>query len=379
MALKTYITACPWDLLDGDTEAVLDRLQGALGIEEVAVWAVAPPVDKLSAPSGLSDEQRQGGLMFRPSAALRERVEWLPPVNAWCSERDAVEQTREACAQYGLGLRLMMTATAVGDQLRAPVPLGSVHTPGIPGPSLCLSRDHVQEALVAQAGELADRYGSPELMIFDLMIEWSSVTQKGVHRIDRSHRDNAASLTTCFCDACRAAAELAGVDAVQVNESLRERLEVIRQSPAIPTPEEFLGPLTVVSQYLQVQARTIAEIARRLRARWPSRLNLVERHGYVEQLQHKAIAARTFDTMTLLAGRAWDLTRAAEEGQRRTEVLIDAPCLDEHDGSATVAALERLAGEGLQTVGFTFDAVRDEERLTVAKQAVRFARRTAGG
>lgn len=213
----------PWDLQDEGVETVAARLRDA-GLDGIAVATTyhAGKFVRPHAPGRKVYFPEDGTAYFQPEAGSYGRIK--PVVNSEVERFNALRELakhapdlRRVAWTVGLhntpmGMRYpdLVAKTAYGDPLFN---------------SLCPSHPDVREYLVALCSDIAANQAPSELVIETP--GWQAYRHGHHHEFELIEMTPRVEmlLGTCFCEACRDAAEAAGIDADGLAEETREALD----------------------------------------------------------------------------------------------------------------------------------------------------------
>lgn len=229
-----------WDLQEEGVAEVAARLRGAgLNAVSLATSYHAGKFVRPHAPRGKVYFPEDGTVYFRPDMSRYGRIK--PRVNSQVGEFDALrELERHAPDLQRLGWTVGLHNTPLGlehPELTARTAYGDPLFN-----SLCPSQPEVRDYLVALCADLGASYGPAEVMIETP--GWQAFRHGHHHEfelIELSDRTE-TMLGTCFCDACRAGASAAGIDADGLAAATRRELDRFFTTGEAPTADPKNDP-----------------------------------------------------------------------------------------------------------------------------------------
>ncbi|HHY51160.1 MAG TPA: hypothetical protein GYA10_15615 [Alphaproteobacteria bacterium] len=230
----------PWDLEEEGVSTVVARLRDA-GLDAVAL-ATSYHAGKFLRPHAPQRKvyfPEDGTIYFRPDLSRYRTIS--PRVNSRVDEYDALrELERHAPDLARLGWTVGLHNT----------PLGLDHpdccTRNAYGDplynSLCPSRPEVREYLVALCADLGDNQGLAEVMIETP--GWQAFRHGHHHEFELLELTETVEilLGMCFCDACRAGASAAGIDADGLAANTRRELDMFFEAGEPPATDPRSDP-----------------------------------------------------------------------------------------------------------------------------------------
>jgi hypothetical protein len=230
----------PWDLEEEGVAAVAARL-GDSGLDAVAV-ATSYHAGKFLRPHAPRRKvyfPEDGTVYFRPNPARYGRIQ--PRVNSRVGEFDALRQLeRHAPELARIGWTVGLHNTPLG---LAHPDLCASNAYGDPlHNSLCPSQPEVRKYLVAVCADLGAGKALAEVMIETP--GWQAFRHGHHHEFELVELTESVEilLGICFCDACRAGAAAAGVDADGLAASTRRELDRFFETGEDPATDPRTDP-----------------------------------------------------------------------------------------------------------------------------------------
>lgn len=230
----------PWDLEEEGVPSVAARLRDA-GLDSVAL-ATSYHAGKFLRPHAPRRKvyfPEDGTVYFRPDLTRYRAIS--PRVNSRVAEYDALRELERHAPD------LTRLAWTVGLHN---TPLGTDHpdccTRNAYGDplynSLCPSQPEVREYLVALCSDLGDNQGLAEVMIETP--GWQAFRHGHHHEFELVELTETIEilLGMCFCDACRASATTAGIDADGLATNTRHELDAFFETGKAPVTDPRSDP-----------------------------------------------------------------------------------------------------------------------------------------
>jgi hypothetical protein len=384
MARMIY-AAYPRELEAAGANEFLGRLKGEIGIDAVNLAAAHPPL-RVWTPRAATHHHTicsSGGAQFIPDAARYTGGRLRPHAGAWLKGRDAFGRIVESARDQGLGVEIR--ATCLNDPgLVERYPHGAcVSVFGDAHDArLCPSNPEVRQYLLGLVGDLA-RFGPESVELDDVGFgsgfgpQWYSTDW-----LDRQSPE-AALLRWCFCASCLQRAKDSGVNGGAVRESVMSRLSLAADSEAdsTQTPGDLLGADGTLAGFETVRRATVASLIRELAGGCAAPLWLtavgMDPSSTLEETINEAVAGIVVPFSSGHVAAAYEaIARAVPPDRIRASLRIRPPAV--RSGSALVAEVHKIAGEGFAAVQFEEDGGSPAHCLGWLRQAIRYARRESG-
>ncbi|RJO64130.1 MAG: hypothetical protein C4523_18870 [Myxococcales bacterium] len=383
-----------WDLEDEGIDEVLDRIQGQVGVDGVAVVAASGPLAQLRRrPSAQSRLMRsRGGFYFQPDDAKYAATRCKPVVSNWLKARNPLSKVAEACVRRGLPLRAVVDTRRIG-RLAARYPAVSVKSAFgdvSPGCASLANRDFV-ELLRALIGDLASNYSVATIELRHLDRLFDTDLLDSIPYADALGPAGKELFSVSFCESSMQSALQAGVDAEAARRSAQVTLSraIDSSSPLGPSLDALLGGDPILAGYVAHQRGVQASVLRTLSAAAPCELALhVTPAAPIDDLlaglsaesRLTAVMYRTEEPGDSSATGSFDAVRrsCSPSGSVRCEAVIPAWRPDSDEESALVRTVQQLANRGADGVTLDHYGIMTDRELTAAKQGVRFAKRSRG-
>ncbi|MFQ5463018.1 MAG: hypothetical protein ACE5E5_10380 [Phycisphaerae bacterium] len=376
--LEAMIELYPWDLRDEGADAVLDRLQGEVGLTGIVLWAATPPVLQIRRrPVEPRVFRTRGGVGYPSDESHYSATRLAPPVADWVREEDMLAEVCEACARRGLGIRFVVSADTVGGNRDVPSDMVTTNAFGSESRAhLCLLNPDGQGYLQALIEELYARFAFSCLELADFGSRWGEVEAVEMPGSGEASSIARFLLGVCWCDSCMEQARRDGVDAESARGAMAHGLDRYFGQPSLG--DAALRPLLSddgpVGRYLQWQSCRFQAWFERLEGRVPRRI-LVRReavHAVAGELTH---CGRIADAKSVrVDAAAWDAEETVGGG---SDVHVPASVLEVREADQVVAHFSRLAEAGVVCITAGNYGRMAPKTLVGIRQAVRFARRIA--
>lgn len=399
--IQCFVEAYPWDLTAPESDAVLARMHGEIGVTGLCVWAAARPSVTLRArPWEPRIFRSRGGLYFQPSAHGYEKTRCRPPVSSWTHEGERFARVTAACERHGLALRLLISASATGRLAERYPEFAARGVFGLESTrNLCLGNPDVQEYVAALAADLAQQFKPAAVVVEDFSICWQEAFDPGLlgdslnarrgDGQDLLNRNFAALLGVCFCSSCRKQADDAGIDSTAAAECVEGALHnlLVREIDKNTSVAQLRSTNVPLNEYLRFQSERLNGLMRRLTAvesvEWILARDSSHPGDSISTSTNPAAPAAILSR----AGDALSLDAAMVGEARRNELRVTASSALGPGGPEFVSTVQRAV-----TMGFAGGQVPPEPGfsgvqvdhfglltdggLATLKQAIRFARRS---
>jgi len=381
--IKTYLTGYPWDLMNADAGAVLDRFHGEVGASGVAVWVGLGAVTRVRLPGHAPRVvQTRGGLFFQPGDAGFDATRLKPIVSTGMKSHEWLADLSGACAERGLSVRALLSCGRLGrvaqrhPEMACKNVLGGVSQRGV-----CLVNPDVQAFFDAVLRDLDERGLFDSMVLADTYFGWSEACDTPAPTDVPLGDTERALLSVCFCESCLQSAAVAGVDIAAARRSATVMLDSFLDAgtPADGSLATALADNEPLRQYLTWRGGALSALWRRLSESVACDV-VVERAG--DQAVARAAAFLDLDDSApaaVLTGAApgCDVAKCVVPRARRNELRIPAAmCVGDH-GPELVACLSQAADAGVTAFQIEGGTTLSESGLATVKQAIRFVKRRA--
>lgn len=379
---ELFVVAYPWDLPVEDVGGVLDKLHGEVGVTGLTLWVVAPPTVQLRAIQRNPRVFRtQGGVFFQPADRHYAQTRCQPIVSSWVTMGNPLALIAKACGSRGLTLRALVSAAAAGRMAERYPEFACRDAFGDESRTrLCLANAEVQTYLRAMVLDLSSTAGVSALALADFDIRWSDADEfhDGVPLgpVERS------LLAVCFCESCVQRSRSAGIDVQAARREVEQTVNrTFEHGPREWTQiGDFFAEHESVAKHRRRQIEELNTLLRKLKEACRGDL-LLERSAN----SSRADAASGLDlsipsaVITRVDDATTELSAALLSRARRNELRLAATSTIGDAGSQLVGVLPDAAKAGFAAVEIDHYGLLPESALTTLKQAIRFARRSAGG
>lgn len=394
---QTYVEVDPWDLVDEGIDTVLDRLRGEAGASGVSVTMAGPAVAVLRPHKGVSPRtfRSEGGLQFQPSREAYAATRLRPTTAGWLKKSNPLTAIAEGCAARGLALRGRLYCCH-SELLASKFDFASVKDVwGDAHPGwLCPNNPDVRaffHALVVDAASV----GALE----SLEIAALGFAPPSLWRCARSLPADVGPagewlLSICFCESCRQAAGMEGIDSWATARSVSVTLDraLAVGEPVAGSIADLMESDPIVAAYARFAERQVSRLVNMLGQACPCRL-IAEaspaalraigaspgRTGHVAASGDAPAAARIAGIVTpATLGDVQPVLAAAiaEIGDTsRLDLRTSADPASCPDSAALVRAFSIATGLGIRTASITHYGLLPQDRLGWIKQATRYAQR----
>ncbi|MFQ5590614.1 MAG: hypothetical protein ACE5HE_05590 [Phycisphaerae bacterium] len=378
--LACYFAAYPWDLIDEGVDAVLDCLQGEVGVDGLTVWAATPPVLQLRMRSVEPRVFRtDGGAAFQPCADHYTTSRCKPIVAEWVKTRNPLATIAEACAKRNLRLRARVSATLTGRLVDHNPHMASKSVFGTYSrASACLANPDVQEYLCGLATDLCATYGLSGLAVTDLQSGWVEAFSERLQPASVLGDEQRRLLSICSCESCYQKTGAAGVDLNRVLQWANTRLQRSLDAGCAgnTTGNDTVDVESPLADLHRWRAAELEALLTRISSTCLGEL-LLDIRGW-----HSSGSMEYLDTLLPIPAGAIIRVAGAEElpatprpEARRTEISVPTGALIGTRDGEFVSMAYRAAEMGFSAVEIDHYGVATSAVLTTVKQAARFARR----
>jgi len=381
--IKTYLTGYPWDLMDADAGAVLDRFHGEVGASGVAVWVGLGAVTRVRLPGREPRVmQTRGGLFFQPGDAGFEATRLKPIVSTGMKSHDWLADLSGACAERSLSLRALLSCGDLGrvaqrhPEMACKNVLGGVSQKG-----LCLVNPDVQAFFDAVVRDLDGRDIFDSIVLADTYFSWSEAWEAPAPTDVPIGDTERGLLSICFCESCLQSAAAAGADIAAARRSASVMLDAFFDAgtPTDRSPATALADNEPLRHYLVWRGGSLSALWRRLAASAACDVVVpggghpaADRATSFLNLDYAAPAA-----VLTSAAPGCDAAKCVTAAAKRSELRIPAAmCVGDH-GPELVATMSQAADAGVTAFQIDGGTTLPEIGLASVKQAIRFVKRRA--
>ncbi len=379
--VRVFITAYPWDLIDEDLGAVLDRLHGEVGVTGVSVWAGCPPLTQLRVRAV---EPRvfttRGGLFFHPSDERYAGTRCKPVVSSWLKGRDPLARIADACAERGLELSVIVSAAATGRLAQSHAAMACKNALGtVSRMSVCLANPDVQTYLCSLVADLSSNYRLAGVSVTDFVIAWFEALYGDLRVAVPLGETERSLLAACFCESCHQKATAVGVDVAAAQRSVQIVLQRSFDEGAA-TNQQFavlLADNAPLAAYYRRRGDELSSLLKNLVEVCECDLLLDREPDAPAREQHVGLDfGIPAAVITRLRHGDEPASALCPSAQRSELHLAESFAIGAH-GPELVSLLSQAAGQGFSAARIDNYGLLPETGLTAIKQAIRYARRSA--
>ncbi len=377
--MDSFVSAFPWDLLEGGPEAALDRLGGEVGVSGISVWVGVPPVHAVCLHGqGAGISKSDGGLFFLPSDDAYRGTRLRPILGHFSKSRCPLRAIQNSCRERGLAVRAVVSAARTGLIARRHEEFACKNVFGQPSLStICLQNPDVQHYLIGLVGDMASNAEVRSVVLRDWWIGWAEAFDGSLTSARELGEIEKQLLGICFCESCfqKAEAEAAEPDTAHRHaKSLLNRLLMAAEPPTMSW-KSIAAEYPALSAYCDVQRRSLAVLFQRIAdgagcqvlvdAEVPlSTMAVFEGREYSEALVRHVLSREVLSVL----GKT--RTNAGQNLHFPANYVIS-------QGSDLVSQISHVATMGVASIELDNYSMLPESTLTILKQAIRFARRQA--
>ncbi|HEY3246435.1 MAG TPA: hypothetical protein VGM03_24070 [Phycisphaerae bacterium] len=366
-----YVTCFLPDLVDEGLDPVLDRLQGEVGASGITVPIATPPVAHVRRAPGQAGRilRSRGGVFIQTEDRFFDGTRIKPVLSNWLKGRNPLQQVTERCRARELGVRVEISCTLTG-RIATRYPESATKTVlGDASPlRMCLINPDVCEWLRGLVINVCQSFAPAAIELADFHAgrpEFTSTNAYGGAPLDQETAD---LLSICFCESCRQTAARGGVDVAAAARAATVRIEQLLTGDARSNAESS-EPLR---HYRQTQRVALERVLGEVLAASSAPVTLLRYSGDPIFGETPTTHGRPIARM-LAAG---DVDAAVEPGT--AEIRLPLAGRSRTDPQALVRTMTSLTERGLRVMELFHYAVATPSDLRIARQAIRFARRTAG-
>lgn len=378
-----HLLCYPWDVSESRADAVLDRVRGEIGATGLTVVAATRPVCQLRRCPGASPRifRSSGGLLFQPDKTRYDSTRCKPVTADWLKSRHPLQHLADACRKRDLPLRALIDTRRIGRMAERNPLFAMKSATGDPSPGcLCLTNSDVVEFFVAAIADLRSNYGVSRVELCDLDQPFRTDLLDGSesgHCLGTAGRE---LLAVCFCESCVQAARRNNVDVDAARHSAHQRL-----TTAIESGRRLEGSLadlladdSALSAYVDDRRAAHDEVVQLLCKQAPADIAL-HVPGHAESTAYLPSVAAGCSTVILdfdeIPSRLHDSFQLPSGVKLEARIPVHGPAAT--DPATLVMTLPRLVDAGLAGVTLDHFGAMSDAEMTAARQAVRFARRSA--
>ncbi len=377
--LQTFLRIYPHDLVDGGMEKVLDRLHGEIGATGVSIWAGSPAVIQWRAqPVDPRVWRTPGGLFFQPDDQHYSATRIKPLVADDMRDVDSIEQAVRACSDRGIAVRLVVSASMIG-QLAGRYP--DAATKNVFGDrshvAICLANPEAQALLKGILSDLSARYELSGVVMTDFAIVWPDAGSSGFRAAMKIGAMEAELLAVCFCESCYQGGEASGVEVAAARRSVEKILQgrIDRDGMSDRGMESVLSHHAPLAEFFAWRADELASLWEKMTESCQGGLSLDCGHDPCASRQHGKIDRSLPASVITRIDTLGDWANVIQGGVMRSEAQIPACLAAGGHGQELVGALATAVEHGVFAVEIDDYALLSDAALDSIKQAFRFARR----
>lgn len=377
--MDAFVSAFPWDLLDGGPEAALDRLGGEVGVSGISIWVGVPPVHTVCLHGeGPGISKSDGGLFFLPSDDAYRGTRLRPILGHFSKSRCPLRVIQNSCRERGLAVRAVVSAARTGLITRRHEELACKNVFGQPSHStICLQNPDVQHYLIGLVGDMASNAEVRSMVLRDWWIGWAEAFDGSLTSARTLSETEKQLLGICFCESCFQKGENEGADPAAAHrhaKTLLDRSLSFAESPNV-TWKSVMAEFPALSAYCDVQRRSLA--------------GLFQRIADGSGCQVLVDAEVSLSTTAAFEGREFSEAVVRPVLSREELFVLGNPTTNavRHlrfpanyvilQGSDLVSQISQVAATGVSSIEIESYSMLPESTLTILKQAIRFARRQA--
>jgi hypothetical protein len=388
-----FVSAYPWNLMERGLDGLLDRLRGEVGVTGLSVWAATPPLKQFRVRDVLPRLFRtDGGVFFQPSDRHGSGAACRPLVSTWTRGGNPLATIAEQCVRSDVRLRAILPAATTGQlALRYPEFACRNAFDDESGSAICLANPDVQEYLVGLATDIATNYPVQGLVLADFSVSWREAFSREILVTAPLGDAERSVLSTCFCGACVRASESAGVDVHEardrvraiIDQTLSPGVHAERNPPRMNAGDRgildgLLADQPALAEHRRIQTEQLNALLRRLVETCRVEVLLSRATNDPASAGPTGLDHRIPAGVLTRAESVERLSGATAANARRNEVWVAASWAIGAGAAEFVGAVSQAAQLGFAGIDIDNYGILPDAAFTTIKQAIRFARRSAG-
>lgn len=379
--MRVFLAAYPWDLLDDDLDAVLDRLRGEVGVTGLALWAASPAVLHVrSRPLDPRLVRSEGGLLFHAEDRHYAATRCKPVAAAWLKGKDPLGRIVSACDERGMEVRAVISASRIGRMPQRHPETACKNVFGAESHvSICLANPDVASFLCGLVSELSTSPPTAGVVIRDFDIAWAEAFSPELRGLQVTDTASRSLLSLCFCESCRQGAGESGVDAAAACRSVEAMLQLSFDAggPSQVGTAPTFSDDSPLGAFLRWRRDELGRLLGRLVQACHGDLFLhrgVDRGSYASL--DEAMISVPAGVITRIENAA-ALPSAFASTARLNELSLPEQFAVGPRGPELVSTFSRAVELGFSGVEIDNFGLLPETAFALIKQAVRYARRSA--
>jgi len=379
-----FLTAYPWDLVHDDLDGVLDRLHGEVGVTGLSVWIGVPPVSQLRVREVTPRVFRtRGGVFFHPDGERYASTRCKPMMSEWVKSRRPLQRLSDACQDRGMTFRTVVSASRTGRLVGRHPEMACKNAFGDESQSsLCLANPDVQAYLSGLVSDLSARDGVSGVTIADFALGWTDAWADVVDSPTSIGDAELRLLSICFCESCQQGATSAGVDVGMARRSAQTFLQRTFDRGSPTSEAEFGSHISDDQPLVEFNAwrtKVLSSLLKRLVDACSCELVLDRQLseyicGWGTELDF-TLPSAVVSTMHVPEELPGPLICPHAQ---RNELRIPIDAALEPDASEVVRILPQAVDAGFSVVEMSDHGLLPDVAFVPIKQAIRFAKRSAG-
>ncbi len=377
------------DLVDAGLEESLDDIQstGATGV--TAIVTSGPQYRlRCQAMSCSRLLRSRGGFYFQPDEAVYRALQSKPITSRWLAGRNPLDDLVEQCNSRDLHLRLRISAFEVGRMAATYPQLAACSILGMPSAlTLCPAHSEVGLLLRATISDLVNRYGDCLIEVSDIEYHSGIVTDGELEAGFAVDDVVAWMLAICFSESSRKAAAEVGVDVEKLVSELKGHFEktLLGSSNGTDALRTVMEDSEELAAYTDSQLALLEGVIREMVAGMADRVVL--------NVPWQSVADGDFypfgscgvaeclvkgDVDDLLGAGVVESYHKVCGTESRLGVELDVVEDLANDPQHLVSRLKQLVDQGYSHATLRPFGLIPPASWDAVKQAIRFARRSAG-
>lgn len=388
MATEFFFDCYPWDIEDEGVDIALTQLAGKIGVDGINIAAAYPNIAAFRPRRSYEPHtlRLSAAVAFQPEASRYASTHIRPIAGSWIKSRNPLARIAESAERRGIKLRLTVECCANAPLAEKYPMAAGVDVFGEPMPDrLCPSNPDVRAYLTAMIEDLCANYAPEGIELRSASFGQGVIPGEKDAPLSEWAR---YCRSLCFCASCRRAAAEHGVavdDAAAVAMGMVENYEDNVDDQDL---RKLFRASDELAAYQESRTQTVSSLLASLKQAAGSARLIARIIGDPFRAQSVETLAGILDgCIGDPPGSVWVHKHAppaphdAETvfGAARTHVRIHASRRMFPDGPHLVAEVRRIIERKVASISFENYGLLPEPCLDWVRQAVRFAKREAGG
>jgi hypothetical protein len=387
--LQSYILSTLPDLLDGDLEENLDRIQG-LGATGMTLLVTTPARMHLRGDARCQPRilRTRGGYFFQPDRQHYTEAHVQPVVSSWVRSRQSLDRAVDACRTRGLGVRFRVSLLEIGRVAEKYPELAGKNALGDVAPqTLCPANPDLRALLRGTLRDLTERFAPDSIELCDLRYHSGALGYGGLAIGFDPGEGFLALLSICYSESSRQVAAERDIDTEAACRWAQTALDrVLKSGQSLNrTLGELIRDEEIPQSYLECQQDTLDALLVGLIRQSETDIHLVLPGDFEEGMRPSPVSVQQAAGIVLeaeleapeeVAETITEVRRRFGEGQDLT-LDYDAAGGLSGDAQPLVSVVKASADQGISAVSFSEWGMLPADALDPLRQAIRYATRSS--